>query len=295
MSARPMPSPVQRRLLLQGRLLQIGTVRVEPSDAALGELESTPHWVLALTLRGLFRHHEGPRQSSLATPGHALMLAPDRPYRLSFPGAVGDDCLLIRLAPEAFAQALPAFVQGSQLATAACMPLLPLPAALMLARSQLLHAAQHSAADALALEERALTLVQACLQLAARDRQAQRRLRLPTARMQRAVGRVQEAIWSDPAQPWTLPALAALAHCSAGHLAHAFRALAGQSVHAELLRARLALALRAVLADAAPLTPLALAAGFASPSHFSARFRRFFGQRPSELRRIVTAQAAARA
>jgi len=73
------------------------------------------------------------------------------------------------------------------------------------------------------------------------------------------------------------------------------------------MRLRLAKALNAVLDSDLDLTSIALDTGFASHSHFTARFRAFFGLTPealrraagsgqaSELRKIVTAQPAAAA
>ena len=86
-----------------------------------------------------------------------------------------------------------------------------------------------------------------------------------------------------------------------------FGYLRGTSVYRYTLRQRLARALDAVLASNLDLTSIALDTGFASHSHFTARFRAFFGLTPealrrragsgspAELRKIVTAQPAAAA
>jgi len=42
-----------------------------------------------------------------------------------------------------------------------------------------------------------------------------------------------------------------------------------------------------VLERSADLTTIAFDAGFASHSHFTARFRRFFGSTPDQIRRIA--------
>jgi AraC family transcriptional regulator len=63
----------------------------------------------------------------------------------------------------------------------------------------------------------------------------------------------------------------------------------GTSIYNYVLRERLAYALNAVLDGGDDLTAIALAAGFASHSHFTARFRSFFGCSPAALRRIATA------
>ena len=56
-----------------------------------------------------------------------------------------------------------------------------------------------------------------------------------------------------------------------------------------MLHERLARTLDAVLDGGDDLTAIALDAGFASHSHFTARFRSFFGCTPAALRRIATA------
>ena len=55
------------------------------------------------------------------------------------------------------------------------------------------------------------------------------------------------------------------------------------------MRERLARTLNAVLDGGDDLTAIALDAGFASHSHFTARFRNFFGCTPAALRRVATA------
>jgi transcriptional regulator GlxA family with amidase domain len=81
----------------------------------------------------------------------------------------------------------------------------------------------------------------------------------------------------------------------------------GTSVYRYAVGLRLAKALDAVLDSNLDLTSIALDAGFSSHSHFTARFRAFFGLTPlalrrsaspgkaAELRKFVTAHPAATA
>ena len=131
----------------------------------------------------------------------------------------------------------------------------------------------------------------------------------PAARLrrQRAVERVKEAVATAPAEAWSIAALAKIARLSPFHLCHVFRGLVGTSLYDYVLRERLAQALNAVVDGDEDITGIALNAGFASHSHFTARFRRFFGCPPVALRRtahaariddfrkIVTARVAGRA
>jgi AraC family transcriptional regulator len=66
-----------------------------------------------------------------------------------------------------------------------------------------------------------------------------------------------------------------------------FRETAGIPIYNYVLQERLAATLDAVLDDG-DLTSIALDAGFASHSHFTARFRIFFGCTPVALRRMAT-------
>jgi AraC family transcriptional regulator len=82
--------------------------------------------------------------------------------------------------------------------------------------------------------------------------------------------------------------------CSPFHLCHIFRQMVGTSIYDYVLHERLAHTLDAVLDGGDDLTAIALDAGFASHSHFTARFRRFFGCTPTALRHIGSAVHAAK-
>ena len=101
----------------------------------------------------------------------------------------------------------------------------------------------------------------------------------------RAVERVKEAVAVAPAGAWSIARLGSIANLSAFHLCHVFHELVGTSIYDYVVRERLAQALNAVLDSGDDLTTIALDAGFASHSHFTARFRRFFGCTPTALRR----------
>ena len=91
-----------------------------------------------------------------------------------------------------------------------------------------------------------------------------------------------------PADKWNVARLASVANLSPFHLCHVFREMVGTSIYDYVLHERLARTLDAVL-DGDDLTAIALDAGFASHSHFTARFKRFFGCTPAALRRAATA------
>ena len=108
------------------------------------------------------------------------------------------------------------------------------------------------------------------------------------ARRRHAVERVKEAVGGAPADKWTVARLAKVASLSPFHLCHVFREMVGTSIYDYVLDERLAHSL-AVLDGGDDLATVALDAGFASHSHFAARFRGFFGITPTAVRRTATA------
>jgi AraC family transcriptional regulator len=296
-------SSLVRRTLFDGEILQIGHVAVRPTSSACGEIEVSESNVLALTLAGVFARHDGPGQRVVATPNHALFIAADTPYRLSFPGCIGDRCLVLRFSRESLALALPDALARDGFDASILASHAPMAPAMMLARSLLWRSLELGEVDILEVQERALGLLAAALHAADMPRRGRTPWRTAAMRRRRQVEAVKEAIAVEPERRWSLDELAALVCVSPGHLAHVFRAEQGSSLYQYVLRSRLAIALDAVLDSDADLTAIALDAGFASHSHLTDRFRRLFGRTPTqlrrgcgtadELRRIVTAREAA--
>jgi AraC family transcriptional regulator len=287
MHAESAPSVV-RRTLFDGEWLQIGHIAVRPDSSECGAVETSDLNVLALPLAGLFAKHDGPRRHAIATPSHAVLISARKPYRLSFPGCIGDSCLALRFTSEALARLMPDAMAGGGFDETRFASHAPLPPALMLARSQLWHDLARGEVDALEAEARGIDLLQAALATAGRDSAPPRRRRLAHGRGgARRVLRAVEAVCAEPQRKWTLGDLARLASVSPGHLAHLFRAEMEVSVYNFVVRCRLALALDAVLDSEVGFTEIAIETGFASHSHFSAKFRALFGRTPQQVRRGV--------
>jgi AraC-like DNA-binding protein len=289
------PPWLVRRTLFDGEWLNIGHITARPESSGCGEVEISDLNVLALPLAGVFAKHDGPRRYAIATPSHALLISADKPYRLSFPGCIGDQCLALRFTSDALARVMPHAGAGGGFDEARFAQHMLLPPALMLARSQLWQRMAGGEVDALEAEERGIDLLDAALCVARAQRAAPRHRRAAfgdsPGRMRR-VARTVEAISAEPQRKWTLGDLAALACLSPGHLAHVFRAEMGISVYGFVVRTRLACALDAVLDSDVGLTEIALEAGFASHSHFTAKFRALFGRTPRQLRGGVRSAAA---
>lgn len=298
----PPPAPdawITRRALFDGALFSLVHIRCRPAPGQRHPVEHATSNVIALPTAGLFALHPTERHPVLATPGHAVFLSCGRPYRVSFPGAIGDECITLRLTPEGLDRLLPEAMAGDGFEETTPFARALLSPAAVLARSLLERRVAGAAVDPLEIEELGIGLLRSALG-------AVRPLDRPRPQA-RHVERVKEAICVEPGRKWTLAELAALAGVSPFHLAHVFQREVGTSVHRYAMHVRLAQALQAVLDARLDITSIALDAGFASHSHFTARFRACFGITPDALRRsarggqvaslrkIVTARMAAAA
>jgi len=286
---------VVRRTLFEGELLQAVHARARPSLQRQGDIDRQSVNVLVLPLAGVFAMHDGPRTHAIATPNHAVIVAANRPYRMTLPTETGDECLTLRFCASALARLVPEAMcgDGFDLCTfESCAPLTP---GILLARSLLWRRLAGGEWDPLEVEEAGAGLLVGALHAAHKDGRAWNRTtrRERSARRLRQVGRAMEQVLAHPDRKWTLDALATLACLSPWHFARVFREEAGVSVYRYVLRTRLAKALDAVLDTDSDLSTIAHETGFASHSHFTSRFRAQFGMTPVELRRKASRRAAA--
>lgn len=96
--------------------------------------------------------------------------------------------------------------------------------------------------------------------------------------------RLADAIKGALDAPHSLGGLAALVGMDARRFTTAFREAFGLSPWQYVLRARLDAAARMLRSGGEPVTDIALATGFATPSHFATAFARRFGVAPSRWR-----------
>jgi AraC family transcriptional regulator len=276
---------VTRRSLFESETLQIGLFEARPRSDACGEIEWQKSNVIVLPFSGVFSKHDGPGRHVIGTPSHAVFIAANTPYRLSFPGAVGDRALIFHfgetLAPEQTSR------RGSQSLASNGL----LPAGAIMLRNLLWARLQKGDADQLETEAVGLDLLNMSLRSMRPDDVSLRRSAL--ARRLAAVERVKEAIALAPTRKWTVAKLAGIANLSPFHLCRVFRQIAGTSLYEYVLRERLAGALEAILERHEDITAIALDAGFSSPSHFTARFKDFFNCTPTTFRRVATTKRVA--
>jgi AraC-like DNA-binding protein len=271
---------VIRKTLFESQNLQIGAFEVRPASDKCGDVERQGQHAMVLPVGGIFSRHDAPGRHVSGTASHAVLVKADTPYRISFPGAIGDRALILR-----FGDALaPDRLEGRSSDDKASHGLLP--ARAMMLRNLVWKRLGRGDADAFEAEALGLDLLGMSFNamrlgdLPARPSVKSRRLH--------AIERVKEAIAVKPSANWTVSKLAAAANLSPFHLCHVFREAVGSSIYHYVLRERLAVALDAVL-DGGDITTVALDAGFASHSHFTAHFHKFFGCTPREFRRVATA------
>ena len=267
---------ITRRVLFESDRLQIRFFEARNVSDGPSEVEQQDRNLVVLPLSGLFAKHDAPNRKAIGTPSHAVFFAADTPYRLSYPGAKGDRAIILR-----FDNALAAEHTDRRGDRALASNGL-LNAQALLLRGLLCARLKESDRDPFEVETCGLDLLAMSLS-ATRPRHAFKR-EASAVRWARSVARMTEAVAAAPASRWSIDRLADIAGQSPYHLCRSFRQRTGVSVYDYVLRERLAAALDAVL-DGEDLTTVALESGFASHSHFTARFREFFGAAPAELRR----------
>lgn len=109
---------------------------------------------------------------------------------------------------------------------------------------------------------------------------------LPTA-VERALAYVQHALETDPAGTITLEDLAASADVTPEHLCRLFTRATGHSPIETVRLGRLDRAALLLARSNYAINEVATLCGFASPFHFSRRFKQAFGKSPRELRQAV--------
>ena len=271
-----------RKTLLAGDALQIGTFWARPLSDACGDVERQSSNAVVLPVSGLFSKHDAPGRYVIGTPSQAVLFTANAPYRIGFPGAIGDRALILRFGENLAADQRSQRGSGNSLA-----PFGLLSADAMMLRNLLWARLQRSEADA--FESEALGLDLLGMSLGSMRPGVPRPRGSALARRRHAVERVKEAVAAAPADKWSVAQLAKVASLSPFHLCHVFREMAGTSIYDYVLHERLAHSLDAVLDGGDDVTAIALDAGFASHSHFTARFRGFFGVTPTALRRAAAA------
>jgi AraC family transcriptional regulator len=118
----------------------------------------------------------------------------------------------------------------------------------------------------------------------------QRNGRLTGHRLKQVLSFIEEKLGDD----LSLERVAAVARVSSSHLNSLFRRSVGVSVHQYVIQRRVELAKTLLQKDGLSLTEVALAAGFAHPSHMARHMRRLLGLPPRAIKRVLEATSVAR-
>ena len=248
--------------------LRVGVYRCPPGDALWHEVNDNigerPHVVFPGTAVGLLRG--GVRLT--ATPNDVVFYRPFETYERSLRDARGDICLFI--APRVLD--VPAAPLGRSDARTFLL-------ARRLARGL-------DEGEALFVEEAAAELIARALRgpaLPSGRRPATRRDRTEL------VEAAKDLLLARLDQPLSLTALAGELHVSPYHLTRVFRERTGRTLTGYLHDLRLRAAVDRLGEES--LSRIAADLGYASPSHFTDRFRASFGVPPSQLRNLMEAGA----
>src|SRR5215813_12663085 len=118
---------VTRKSLFQSATLQIGLFEARGVTDACGDVERQDRNAVVLPLAGVFAKHDASGRQVIGTPSHAVFVAADTPYRISFPGGIGDRALILRFGEEL----APEYVDGRGDTALASNGLLPAPAMML--------------------------------------------------------------------------------------------------------------------------------------------------------------------
>jgi AraC family transcriptional regulator len=86
--------------------------------------------------------------------------------------------------------------------------------------------------------------------------------------------------------------IAAVAGMSASHVAKLFRSSMGTSVHQYVIQRRVERAKSLLMGDRLTITAIALATGFAHPSHMARHMRRVLGMSPRAVKRLLESSSS---
>lgn len=227
---------------------------------------------LSLVLSGTFVYRSA-RGTSLMSPGALMLGNAGQTFECSHQHGEGDRCLSFQFDPALFERL--AHDAGASRAAFERDRLPPLrPLAALTARAQLAVAREDP------LEEIALELAGAVMQMAGARREASTGATPDPAR----IARVLRQLESRFVEPQTLADLACTAGLSRYHFLRTFKAVTGVTPHQWLLRARLREAARRLATSRAPVTEIALDVGFDDLSNFIRTFRAEFGVSPRRYR-----------
>lgn len=247
--------------------------RLGPDDRPFEERHERV--AIAAVLRGTFQYRSAAGRA-LLYPGAVMLGNAGTCYECGHEHGIGDRCLALQFAPEYFDE-IAAGVGARRFAFRTGM----LPALRSLAGPLARLQARAERDDALALEESVVECAEAVIATAAGTVAT---APAPGARDQRRISRALRHLEAHAGRRLSLDELAAVACMSKYHFLRTFRRAVGLTPHAFTVGLRLRRAAAALRATDAPVTRVALDAGFGDLSEFYGQFRAAFGASPGHFR-----------
>jgi AraC-like DNA-binding protein len=234
---------------------------------------------LVFPYRGVYVHHIG-RTEAVAEPNQVVFINEDEAYRVSHPVEGGDSSLSIAVGAATLLELAPADQLQANGRPAFNRSRLRIDAGVQALTALLRHSLSRGVIEALEAESLTLMLLRRVLSGCGS------RAVSGSVGRQKLADRAKLVLSSDLGRRWTLAEIAAEVGVSPVYLTQVFQQVEGLPLYQYQLQLRLAGALD-LLGDDADLTRLALDLGFSSHSHFSAAFKRAYGQTPSAFQRSV--------
>jgi AraC-like DNA-binding protein len=278
-------SPV-RRIVYEGKLLQIGVFRCAPDDPDFSDSGPVRAHLVVFPRTSVTITHTG-GEPIIANPNVVMFYNQGQGYRREAISERGDLCEWYAFNPQILLDALCTYDPSVQEHTErpfqfACSP--SHPNSYLQQRLVYRHLREALHPDPLYIEETMLCVLQHILDRAYQMHSPRARRGLARAKHYKEIIRTVEQLLAARFQEHlTLADIAAEINYSPYHLARIFRQQTGQTIHAYLNQIRLRTALDYLQSDM-DLTRLALTLGFSSHSHFTQAFRQAFGALPSQLR-----------
>jgi AraC family transcriptional regulator len=282
-----MSLPAADRVVFATDSVTIGAFRCAPTHPSFHDSGPIQQHCFVFPRTAVVIEHEGARPF-VADPTLITLYNRDQHYRRRAVSRDGDRCDWFAVGPDVLRGAL---MPRDRYAADSDRPIrfmhAPSDAATYLEQRRIFaEASQPAEVDALAIEERVVSLLDRVLK---RAYDAPRGVCLHTPRLEDLAAATKAWIAPRAVEPLTLARIAAAVHCSVFYLCRAFRRATGMTLHAYREQIRLRLALERLGDGERDLSRLALDLGYSSHSHFSAAFHKAFAAPPSAARKLLIA------
>src|SRR5436190_20678558 len=207
---------ITRTKLFETERLQVGLFEARVASDACEDVDRQTSNLVVLPFSGVFSKYDAPGRYVIGTPSHAVFIAADTPYRLGFPGAIGDRALTFRFDEDLAPEQLDVADKADGIASHGLLS-----ANAMMLRSLLGRRLHRPAADAFEIETKSLDLVHLSLNSMRRKTLVVGQPAL--ARRMRALELVKEAVAVARADKCNVARQAKLADLAPCLLCHVLR------------------------------------------------------------------------